>query len=159
MILIALGANLPSPAGPPAETLTQVLFLLAQQSITIERQSGFYRTTAWPNPQDPQFINAVASIRTGLAPGELLKLLHDVERLFGRERGTPNAARTLDLDIIDYDGRVERGPPVLPHARMHTRLFVLRPLREIAPEWRHPVSGLSVSELMAALPASDILRI
>jgi 2-amino-4-hydroxy-6-hydroxymethyldihydropteridine diphosphokinase len=159
MIVIALGANLPSPLGLPAETLAQVLFLLAQRSITIERQSGFYRTAAWPNPQDPPFINAVAIIRTALAPADLLKLLHDVERLFGRERGTLNAPRTLDLDIIDYDGRVESGPPVLPHPRMHTRPFVLCPLREIAPEWRHPVSGFSASQLIAALPASDILRI
>jgi 2-amino-4-hydroxy-6-hydroxymethyldihydropteridine diphosphokinase len=159
MIVIALGANLPSPLGPPAETLTQVLSLLAQRSITIERQSGFYRTAAWPDPNDPPFINAVASIRTALAPADLLELLHDVERLCGRERGTPNAPRTLDLDIIDYEGRVESGPPVLPHPRMHTRLFVLCPLREIAPGWCHPISGLSVSQLIAALPASEVLRI
>lgn len=159
MILIALGANLPSPAGPPAETLTQALFLLAQQSITIERQSGFYRSASWPNPMDPSFINAVASIRTALPPAELLQLLHDIERLFGRERRTANAPRTLDLDIVDYDGRVESGPPVLPHPRMHARLFVLCPLHEIAPEWRHPVSGLPVSDLIAALPESEIQRI
>lgn len=159
MILIALGANLPSPAGPPAETLTQALCLLAQRSITIERQSGFYRTAAWPNLLDPPFINAVASIRTALSPAELLKQLHNTERRFGRERGLPNAPRTLDLDIIDYEGRVENGPPVLPHPRMHTRLFVLCPLREIAPEWRHPVSGLPVSQLIRALPESEIQRI
>jgi 2-amino-4-hydroxy-6-hydroxymethyldihydropteridine diphosphokinase len=159
MILIALGANLPSPAGPPAETLNQALSLLAQRDITIERQSGFYRTAAWPNPQDPPFINAVARIRTALPPAELLKLLHDTERVFGRERGVVNAPRMLDLDLIDYDGRVESGPPVLPHPRMHTRLFVLCPLSEIAPEWRHPVSGLPVSQLIAALPASEIQRI
>jgi len=159
MILIALGANLPSPAGLPAETLIQALSLLVQRDITIERQSGFYRTAAWPNPQDPPFINAVASIRTALPPAQLLRLLHDTEEVFGRERGVANAPRTLDLDIIDYDGRVENGPPVLPHPRMHTRLFVLCPLREIAPDWLHPVSGLSVSQLIAALPASDIRRV
>ena len=159
MILIALGANLTSPAGAPAETLTQVPLLLAQRSITIESQSGFYRSVAWPNPQDPPFLNAVASIRTALSPAELLRLLHDIERQFGRERGKANAPRTLDLDIIDYEGRVESGPPVLPHPRMHARDFVLCPLREIAPEWRHPVSGLSVSELIATLPASEIRRI
>jgi 2-amino-4-hydroxy-6-hydroxymethyldihydropteridine diphosphokinase len=159
MIVIALGANLPSPFGLPAETLTQALVLLAQRSITIERQSGFYRSVAWPNPQDPSFINAVASIRTALAPADLLKLLHDVESLCGRERGAPNSPRSLDLDVIDYDGRVQSGPPVLPHPRMHTRLFVLCPLSEIAPDWHHPVSGLSVSQLIAALPDSEIQRI
>jgi 2-amino-4-hydroxy-6-hydroxymethyldihydropteridine diphosphokinase len=159
MILIALGANLPSPAGMPEHTLTEALFLLAQPSITIERQSGFYRTAAWPDPDDPPFINSVASIRTGLAPAPLLRELHRIESRFGRKRGAPNAPRTLDLDIIDYDGRVESGPPELPHPRMHARLFVLCPLREIAPDWRHPMSGLTVSELIAALPQSEIERI
>lgn len=159
MILIALGANLPSPAGTPAQTLTAALLLLAQRSITIERRSGFYRTAAWPDPNDPPFINAVAAVRTGLAPAALLGELQQVESRFGRKRGTPNAPRTLDLDLIDYDGRVETGPPELPHPRMQSRLFVLCPLREIAPDWRHPVSGLSVAELIAALPGSEIERI
>ena len=158
MILIALGANLPSPAGAPAETLKQALILMAQRSITVERQSGFYRSAAWPNPADPPFVNAVASVITTLAPAELLAELHAIEAQFDRRRGEANAPRTLDLDIIDYAGRVETGPPELPHPRMHTRAFVLWPLAEIAPDWRHPVSGLTVSELIAALPPSDIRR-
>lgn len=159
MILIALGANLPSPAGTPAQTLTEALVLLAQPGITIERQSGLYRTAAWPDTNDPPFINSVASIRTGLGPAPLLRELQRIESRFGRKRGTLNAPRTLDLDIIDYDGRVESGPPELPHPRMHSRLFVLCPLREIAPDWRHPVSGLTIPELIAALPQSEIARI
>jgi 2-amino-4-hydroxy-6-hydroxymethyldihydropteridine diphosphokinase len=159
MILIALGANLPSPAGAPAATLAGALSLLAQQAITIEKRSGFYRTAAWPDPNDPPFVNAVASIRTVLDPVALLGKLHAVESGFGRKCGARNAPRTLDLDIIDYDGRVQPGPPELPHPRMHTRLFVLCPLREIAPDWCHPVSRLSVSELIAALPPSGIERI
>jgi 2-amino-4-hydroxy-6-hydroxymethyldihydropteridine diphosphokinase len=159
MILIALGANLPSPAGAPAATLSQALSLLAQRSITIERQSGFYQSAAWPDLLDPPFINAVVEVKTGLTPAALLALLHEVERFFGRKRSVPNAPRTLDLDIIDYDGRVESGPPILPHPRMHDRLFVLCPLREIAPEWRHPVTGRSVSELIAVVPPSRIQRL
>ena len=159
MIVIALGANLPSPAGTPAETLAQALFLLAQRSITIERRSGFYRTAAWPNSSDPAFVNQVASIRTALGPAALLTVLHEIESEFGRRRGAPNAPRTLDLDIVDYAGRVERGPPELPHPRMHTRLFVLCPLQEIAPGWRHPLSRRTVAELIAELPPSAIERI
>ncbi len=158
MILIALGANLPSPVGAPVETLTQALYLLARQNITIERQSGFYGTAAWPDPNDPPFVNGMVRVKTELAPAGLLASLHGIERHFGRTRGARNAPRTLDLDIIDYDGRVEAGPPILPHPRMHERLFVLCPLREIAPEWRHPVSGRTVSELISALPSTDIHR-
>jgi len=159
VILIALGANLPSPVGTPAETLKQALLLLAQRAITIEKQSGFYRTPAWPDPEDPPFINTVARIDTRLDPAQLLAVLHETEAMFGRARSVPNAPRTLDLDIIDYDGRVEKGPPELPHPRMQSRLFVLCPLKDVAPDWRHPVSGLTVAELIARLPPDAIQRV
>ena len=159
MILIALGANLPSPAGNPADTINAAFAAFAVRSITIENQSGFYRSAAWPNPNDPPFINAVASVRTALSPADLLTALHAIESSFGRRRTEPNAPRTLDLDILDYDGRVEQGPPVLPHPRMESRAFVLLPLRDVAPDWRHPVSGRPISELIAALPPTDITRL
>lgn len=159
MILIALGANLPSPAGLPTETLRQALFRLAQRGITIETQSGFYKSGAWPDPSHPPFINAVASVHTELDPAQLLAALHVIEAQFGRRRSVANAPRTLDLDIVDYDQRVERGPPELPHPRMHTRLFVLCPLRDVAPAWRHPVLHATVSDLIAALPQTPIERI
>jgi len=91
-----------------------------------------------------------------LSPAALLNALHAVETEFGRNRGAPNAPRTLDLDLLDYDERVEEGPPQLPHPRMETRAFVLIPLRDVAPDWRHPVSGRPLSELIAALPPSGI---
>jgi 2-amino-4-hydroxy-6-hydroxymethyldihydropteridine diphosphokinase len=156
MILIALGANLPSPAGPPAVTLDAALHKLAGRGITIMRRSGFYRSTAWPDPTDPAFVNAVAAIATDLTPAALLAALHEVEAEFGRKRGIPNAPRTLDLDLLDYDGRVEEGPPWLPHPRMQARAFVLVPLAEMAPFWRHPVSGQRVGELIAGLPSESV---
>jgi len=159
VILIALGANLPSPAGKPADTLNAALAAFAVRSITIEMQSGFYRSPAWPNPLDPPFINAVAAVRTDLSPRDLLAALHEVEHSFGRRRGEPNAPRTLDLDILDYDGRIEQGPPILPHPRMENRAFVLLPLRDVAPDWRHPVNGRSIAELIAALPPTEIVRL
>jgi 2-amino-4-hydroxy-6-hydroxymethyldihydropteridine diphosphokinase len=159
MILIALGANLPSPAGPPDATLEAALQELSGRAITILKRSGFYRSAAWPNPGDPSFVNAVGAVQTDLPPASLLAALHDVEAVFGRRRTAPNAPRTLDLDLLDYDGRVEEGPPTLPHPRIESRAFVLVPLSEIAPDWRHPVSGRSVSELIERLPPGSIERL
>ena len=156
MILIALGANLSSSAGPPADTLVSALCALETRNITVERQSGFYRSAAWPNPADPPFINAVAAVRTSLTPVALLAQLHEVEHDFGRRRSERNAPRTLDLDLLDYDGLIQTGPPELPHPRMEERAFVLLPLRDVAPYWRHPVSGLAVDALISRLPPSDI---
>ncbi len=81
--------------------------------------------------------------------------LEAVENKFGRRRGPPNSPRTLDIDLLDYKGLVRAHGPVLPHPRMQARGFVLVPLADIAPDWRHPVSGKSVCELIAALPESE----
>jgi 2-amino-4-hydroxy-6-hydroxymethyldihydropteridine diphosphokinase len=152
MILIALGSNLSSPAGTPAQTLRAALADLARDDVRIAVVSSFYKTPAWPNPDDPSFVNAVARIETKLSPQSLIARLHETERRFGRERGERNAPRTLDLDLLDYDGRIGGGPPVLPHPRIASRAFVLVPLRDVAPQWKHPVSGFSVEALIAALP-------
>jgi 2-amino-4-hydroxy-6-hydroxymethyldihydropteridine diphosphokinase len=156
MILIALGANLPSAKGTPKETLRAALASLGARGITVERQSGFYVSDAWPNPSDPPFVNAVASVRTTLSPSELLRVLKDVETELGRTSGPRNSPRPLDLDIIDYDGRVEQGDPELPHPRMGTRAFVLVPLRDIAPDWRHPITGQTLGQLIAELGPLNI---
>jgi 2-amino-4-hydroxy-6-hydroxymethyldihydropteridine diphosphokinase len=115
--------------------------------------SPLYRNPAWPDPTDPPFVNAVASLDTARDPESLMALLHELEQAFGRVRLQANAPRTLDLDLLDYHGLVQAGPPVLPHPRMSDRAFVLQPLADIAPCWRHPVSGQSVAALLAALPA------
>jgi 2-amino-4-hydroxy-6-hydroxymethyldihydropteridine diphosphokinase len=153
MILIALGSNLGSAEGTPAQTIAAALAALRANEIEPVRVSRFYCSEAWPDPADPPFVNAVAQITTELSPAMLLGRLHSIERQFGRERANRNAPRTLDLDILDYDGRVEGGPPVLPHPRMETRAFVLIPMAEIAPDWRHPISGQSVAKLVVQLPA------
>ena len=152
MILIGLGANLPSPAGPPAASLSAALGRLKQCGIAILSVSSFYQTPAWPDPSEPAFVNAVASVATRLQPAELLALLHDVEAGFGRVRGMANAPRTLDLDLLDYDGRILASEIVLPHPRMAERSFVLAPLAEIAPGWQHPLTRQSAGELLANLP-------
>jgi 2-amino-4-hydroxy-6-hydroxymethyldihydropteridine diphosphokinase len=151
MIVIALGANLPSRAGAPRETLLCALDALTAFGGRIRAVSPFYASEAWPDPSDPPFVNAIALVETELSPRELMAKLHKVETSFGRKRSEKNAPRTLDLDLIDYDGRVEVGPPVLPHPRMEGRAFVLAPLADVAPGWRHPVSGKTVEQLLAAL--------
>lgn len=159
MILIALGANLPSPAGLPAATLDAALHELASRGITIVKRSGFYRSAAWPDPSDPAFVNAAAAVETDLKPAALLAVLHAVEVTFGRRRSVANAPRTLDLDLLDYHGRIEVGPPRLPHPRMATRGFVLIPLQEVTTSWRHPVSRRTISELLGQLPLGDIAAV
>ena len=158
MIVIALGANLPSQSGEPRETLLSALDTLTAFGIRIFALSPFYASEAWPDPNDPPFVNAVALVDTELAPHDLLAKLHDVETSFGRRRSTKNAPRPLDLDLIDYDGRVEKGPPVLPHPRMRSRAFVLVPLADVAPGWRHPISGETVEVLIAALNGANRVK-
>jgi 2-amino-4-hydroxy-6-hydroxymethyldihydropteridine diphosphokinase len=152
MIVIALGANLASRVGAPRTTLDAALARLSENGVRVESVSSYYVTKAWPDPADPDFVNAVARIDTTRSPRELLELLHDTEAFFGRTPGARNAPRTLDLDLIDYDGRTEPGPPELPHPRLADRAFVLVPLSEIAPSWKHPATGTKISELLAALP-------
>ena len=158
MILIALGANLPGPAGAPADALRAALAGLEERGVKILSVSSFYETPAWPDPEQPAFVNAVAAVETTLQPVELLTLLHGVETDFGRLRSAPNAPRTLDLDLLDYEGRVVTEGVVLPHPRMTERSFVLVPLAEIAPAWRHPVTGEGVMDLLARLPDRDVPR-
>lgn len=155
MILVALGANLPSQAGSPAMTLASALGAMAAHRIRVRNVSHYYETPAWPDPADPPFVNAVARIDTPLGPAALLEALHAIEAEFGRQRSVVNAPRTLDLDLIDYDGRVEAGPPVLPHPRMAERAFVLVPLRDVAPDWRHPQNRKSLADLIEAIPAGE----
>src|SRR5205085_3008014 len=100
--------------------------------------------------------NAVAAVATALEPAALLDRLLALEARFGRIRGAPNADRTLDLDLLDFDGRqLQTEILVLPHPRLHQRRFVLAPLCELAPEWRHPVLGLTAAALLARLPAGQ----
>jgi 2-amino-4-hydroxy-6-hydroxymethyldihydropteridine diphosphokinase len=157
MILIGLGSNLSSVIGSPAQTLRAALEDLQKRHIKVEGTSRFYRTPAWPDPNDPPFVNAVARVSTDLAPAALLNQLHEVEAAFGRRRGIANAPRTLDLDLLDYDGRVETGPPVLPHPRLSERAFVLVPLSDVAPSWVHPVAGQSVTSLLARTDSRDVV--
>jgi 2-amino-4-hydroxy-6-hydroxymethyldihydropteridine diphosphokinase len=155
MILLGLGANLPSVThGAPPATLAAAIEALAGEGVALVRQSPWYRSAPLPAGDQPWYVNGVIAVATRLAPAELLALLHRIERHFGRRRRTRNEPRVLDLDLLDYRGLVEAEGTavVLPHPRLHERAFVLLPLRDVAPQWRHPVSGESVEALIAALP-------
>ena len=161
VILLGLGANLPSAAyGMPRNTLTVALQVLTDAGVQVERRSRWYESPPDPPSDQPWYTNAVAVVRTDLGPAQLLGVLQDAEAALGRIRGIGNEARTADLDLLDYDSLVEAPPggPVLPHPRMHARPFVLLPLAEVAPGWRHPALGSSVEELIAALPAGAVAR-
>jgi len=151
MILIALGANLPSNVGPPRATLDRALRSLAQEGGEIVARSHFYQSSPVPKSDQPDYLNAVVAIKCNLDPPALLGRLGAIEAHFGRQRGAPNAARPLDLDLIAYDDVIRDVAPILPHPRMHERAFVLLPLAEIVPDWVHPRLRLSVAALIRAL--------
>ncbi|MCW5748961.1 MAG: 2-amino-4-hydroxy-6-hydroxymethyldihydropteridine diphosphokinase [Alphaproteobacteria bacterium] len=156
-IYIGLGANLDHPRhGPPQRTLARALTRLAGMGVRTVRRSRWYRSSPVPPSDQPWYVNAVAEVRTGLAADATLAALHRVEHDFGRVRGERDAARWIDLDLLDYDSlqksNAGEGLAVLPHPRLHLRAFVLLPLAELAPDWRHPVSGEPIAALIARLP-------
>lgn len=161
MILIGLGANLPGVGGAsPRETLETALRLMEEGGIHVVRRSRWYRSAPVPLSDQPWFVNGVIAVVTELAPDALLASLHGIERRLGRDRRVRWEARPIDLDLLAYDEQVisaanAAGELELPHPRLHERAFVLVPLAEIVPEWRHPVTGRSVGELIAKLPPEE----
>lgn len=158
MILVALGANLAGRAGPPLAQCKAAVAALERRGIAVVKRSRWYESAPVPASDQPNFVNGVVAVRTTLQPGPLLQTLHAVEAELGRVRSIPNAARTLDLDLLDYNGLVQEGPPILPHPRLQHRGFVLFPLADVAPNWRHPVTGKSVTDLIGELSPGDAVR-
>jgi len=159
-ILVGLGANCPGPWGSPVHALRRALAEIERRGVAVEAISPLYETAALGAARQPPYINQVALVATHLPAPSLLRLLEEVERQSGRRGGRPWGARTLDLDIIDYKGmilnwsqsrktmpRARVRPLVLPHPQLELRPFVLRPLLDVAPNWRHPVLKLSAEAL------------
>lgn len=158
-IYIAIGSNLPATGfETSAETLEAALQVLEEEGIPVLRCSSVWQTAPVPVSDQPWYANAVIETASRLDPEALLSKLHEIELRFERVRTEANAARTLDLDLLDHAGEARTGEgdwPVLPHPRMHERAFVLFPLKEIAPDWRHPVSDLHIDELIATMPGEQ----
>lgn len=120
------------------------------EGIDIVARSSWWRSQAWPDPTDPPFLNGVVIVRTELDPHALMAALGRMEDVFGRRNGPRNAPRTLDLDLVAF-GRLsgDLDGLILPHPRAHERRFVMGPLAEIAPEWRHPIADAAACRLFA----------
>ena len=159
-VLVALGTNCSGPWGTPRQTLTRALAELARAGVAVRAVSSIYATAAIGQTRQPPYLNAVALVETAKPPAALLRLLKQIERGAGRRGGRPWGTRTLDLDLVDYKGLVQnwragrpamvtggQRPLVLPHPLMQERPFVLRPLLDVAPGWRHPVWRSSGREL------------
>lgn len=158
-ILIGVGANLASERwGSPRAACEAALRSLARRGIEIMRRSRWFESAPVPLSDQPWYVNGVALVGTNLGPEGLLAGLHAVERQFGRERRIRNEARVIDLDLLAYGDLVRQGPepPILPHPRLRDRAFVLLPLRDLLPHWRHPADGIPLAELIAALPRDQV---
>ncbi|MEC9368597.1 MAG: 2-amino-4-hydroxy-6-hydroxymethyldihydropteridine diphosphokinase, partial [Pseudomonadota bacterium] len=153
MIVIALGSNRTGKWGPPDRTLAVALKKLVRMGVKILAVSSLYETVGVvPSGRPGVFANAVAIVASGRSPDALIALLKWLEKEAGQRSAMPSGPRPLDLDLIDWHGLVRHAPAssatgrrsglplVLPHPRLRSRPFVLAPLAEIAPGWRHPVT-------------------
>ena len=163
LVLIGIGANLPGPGSRTVlETCQQAIAMIRKlPGVAFVRISRWYESAPIPPSGQPHYINAVAALTVApnltIDPAALLARLMEIETVCGRERSTPNAARTLDLDIIAIGNLVRDTPdPVLPHPRAHLRAFVLAPVSDVAPAWVHPILGQTAADLLAGLPSQEI---
>ena len=180
LCLISLGSNLADTAEEKFETLSVALRLLEEKSVEIAALSRFYLTPAFPPGSGPEFVNAAAQCGTSLTPEAFLSALHEVEDELGRLRPSRWAARSCDLDLLAWGDLVspdiktvetwidlpleaqnKEAPRllILPHPRIQDRGFVLKPLADIAAEWRHPVLGKTVREMLGAIPNGELNEI
>ena len=176
-MLIALGSNA-TLGRMSSEALIQAAIVgLEKQTFLIRSRSRLYQSPAFPPCSCADYVNAVVAVESQHAPADALSALHDIETEFGRQRGLRWGPRTLDLDLLAVDSKIApsratqtywrnmalddqvRLSPdqlILPHPRIQDRAFVLVPMAEVAPDWRHPVLFKTVAQMLAALPADQV---
>ena len=158
MILLSLGSNLPSKFGDSKNTILKCYEFFNNNDIKIIKKSSFYKTFAIPNKSDPKFVNSVISVETRFSPEELIKYILKVEEKFDRKREQINAPRTCDIDIVDFNSKIinifnKNISLEIPHPRLEQRSFVLYPIREIDKNWKSPLSGKKIDQLIENLDA------
>ncbi len=175
--IIALGANVSMRDNPLKVTLEQAIQAIADAGLVIRSQSRLFSTPCFPAGAGPDYVNAAVQVETDLSPNEVLSILNNIEHDFGRTRVQRWGMRTLDLDLIclgdqvmpdlqeyerwrtlpaDQQAKIAPDTLVLPHPRLQDRAFVLVPMAEIVPQWRHPVLDRTVAEMLDQLPADEI---
>lgn len=176
--LVAFGANLPFEGDPPETTLRRAAKALGEEGLSVLALSRLYATPCFPAGAGPDYVNAAAVLDVGavLDATSILQRLHRVEAHFGRLREQRWGMRTLDIDLLalgdsvlpdaatqdawrdlapEAQARLAPDRLILPHPRMQDRAFVLVPLADVAPDWLHPRLGLTVRQMLAALPQAD----
>lgn len=149
-IVIALGSNLAGRFGSSEALLEAALAKFPDVGLKVLLRSSWWRSAAWPDPKGPEYRNGVALVEASAGPADVLAALLAIEAEMGRDRGERNAPRTLDLDLVAY-GRCVLDEPglIVPHPRAHERVFVMGPLAELAPGWRHPSLDRTARDLFA----------
>ena len=159
-LFVGLGANL-TPAGfaTPQAGCEAAMLMLSDLGVNIIRVSRWYESAPVPPSDQPWYLNAVAEATTSFDAAETLAVLHQVEAHFGRVRSVRNAARVIDLDLVDFGGQIQDQTALtVPHPLMHERAFVLLPLRDLVADWTHPRTGQSLDALIDSLPANQVIR-
>ena len=160
MIFLGIGSNLSSIYGDRFKNINLAMLYLERYEIQIIKKSDFFETYSYPNKDNPKFINIVISVKTHLSPVDLMSVLLFIEEKLGRRRNKKNDPRTCDVDIIDYNSQVidfqyKNLNLTVPHKELIYRNFVLLPLQEISPEWKHPITKENISILIDKLPEED----
>ena len=160
MIHINIGSNLNSNYGDKFENISLAINLLNESKITIKKISNFYETPSYPNKNFPKFINVGAIVEYEFDFLSLLKETTIIEKKIGRIKSNKNDPRVCDIDIIDFDKLIKKTKLInLPHPRCHLRNFVLYPIREIDPEWKHPILMKNIDFLINDLSLNSRIEI